>query len=512
LKEEPVAKPAQRLDLQFPARIYPEARKFKREVHLHIGPTNSGKSYTALSAFKAAKSGYYAGPLRMLAREVFDRVNSEGIACNLITGDEILESPGASHNSSTIEMMNLNVDMEVAVIDEIQMIGDPDRGSTWTQALLGVRAKVLHLCGDPNSEDIVQKLMAETGDTLTVHRYERLNKLEVENKALAGKKKTGFYNSLRPGDCVVAFSKNDVQRIRDNIVSAKGRKGCCAVIYGSLPPDIRAEQSRQFNDPDSGVDYLVASDAIGMGLNLAIKRVVFTTISKFDGNVNRELEIGEIKQIAGRAGRFRTQTGEEGESGKVTSVQKDSIPAIKRAMKVSTPKLEEALVKSSKHSMKLTSYSENIAFSTLVMDWYRNVETGRNYRMSRVAKIIDYAKLTDKIRDLTFSERVMLLDAPISNDPTQEAAFVKICRTIAASRVVNVVTLFPDIIESLSHTNTSTQVLEKVHRIISLYLWFSYRFPCNFTDRATAVDLKRLCEAQFNALLGSRRALASKRR
>lgn len=109
-----------------------------RKIHLHVGPTNSGKTYSALKRLTEAKSGIYCGPLRLLAHEIFERMNNNGIACNLVTGEEKrIISEDATLTSSTVEMVELNRDLEVAVVDEIQMIGDRNRGWAWTQALLG---------------------------------------------------------------------------------------------------------------------------------------------------------------------------------------------------------------------------------------------------------------------------------------------------------------------------------------------------------------------------------------
>jgi ATP-dependent RNA helicase SUPV3L1/SUV3 len=249
-------------DLRYPTEWYPGTRVMQREIHLHVGPTNSGKTYNALKRLEEAKSGVYAGPLRLLAHEVYAKLNTNGIPCNLITGDvRIIEGAEVEMTSYTVEMVPVNLKVEVAVVDEIQMIGDRQRGWAWTQALLGLKAKELHLCGEARAVPLIRELAAAMGDKLQIHQYERLNPLKTMSSSLHRN-----YKGLKKGDCVVAFSRVGIHVLRTEIEKQTGRRA--AVVYGSLPPEIRAQQAKLFNDPDNDYDFLVASDAIGMGLNL----------------------------------------------------------------------------------------------------------------------------------------------------------------------------------------------------------------------------------------------------
>lgn len=251
-------------DLRYPTEWYPATRAMHRTVHLHVGPTNSGKTYHALKKLEEAKSGVYAGPLRLLAHEIYTRLNAKGKRCTLVTGEE-RRSPDdtlrTDMSSCTVEMMPLNKEVEVAVIDEIQMIGNADRGWAWTQALLGVKAKEVHLCGEARSVPLIREICASIGEKLEIHEYTRLSPLQMAKESLNGNLK-----GLRKGDAVVSFSVMGIHALRRQIEAATGRK--VATIYGSLPPETRAQQARLFNDPDNDYDFLVASDAIGMGLNL----------------------------------------------------------------------------------------------------------------------------------------------------------------------------------------------------------------------------------------------------
>jgi ATP-dependent RNA helicase SUPV3L1/SUV3 len=262
-KEQDIVNHARFADLRYPYEWYPATRVLQRQIHLHVGPTNSGKTYHALKRLEHAKTGIYAGPLRLLAHEVYTRLNAKGKLCNLVTGDERILPPngGAMMTSCTVEMVPTHEEVEVAVIDEIQMIGHYERGWAWTQALLSLKAQEVHLCGEVRAVPLIKDLVAAMGDTLEIHCYERLSPLSAMSTSLGGSLKR-----LRKGDCVVAFSRRGIHALKKEIEVATNRR--VAVVYGSLPPETRAQQARLFNDPDNAYDILVASDAIGMGLNL----------------------------------------------------------------------------------------------------------------------------------------------------------------------------------------------------------------------------------------------------
>ncbi|KAG8315092.1 ATP-dependent RNA helicase supv3l1, mitochondrial [Homalodisca vitripennis] len=251
-------------DLRSPANWYPNARSLNRRIIFHAGPTNSGKTYHALERYFSAKSGVYCGPLKLLASEVFKKANDRGVPCDLITGEERKfvngEDNPARHVSCTVEMTSVNMPYEVAVIDEIQMMRDPGRGWAWTRALLGVAAEEIHVCGEEGAVDLVKYIAATTGEDVEVCKYKRLTELTLESSSL------GSLNNVRPGDCIVCFSKNDIYTVSRGI-EARGME--VAVIYGGLPPGTKLAQAQKFNDPDNPCKVLVATDAIGMGLNLS---------------------------------------------------------------------------------------------------------------------------------------------------------------------------------------------------------------------------------------------------
>ncbi len=278
---------------QKPEEEYPQARLMKRKFILHVGPTNSGKTHDALERLKACAHGAYFGPLRLLALEVYDKCNMEGLACSMITGEETIQIPGALCQSCTVEMLNDHEYFDIAVVDECQMIGDPYRGHNWTRAILGLRAEEIHLCMAPEAESIITQMIKRCGDQYRIVRHKRNTRLTVEKKSYSLK------HDLRKGDALIVFSKKSVLALAAHL---EGQGVRCSVIYGSLPPATRREQVRRFLAKET--DIVVSTDAIGMGLNLPIRRIVFVETQKFDGVVKRDLDPGEIKQIAGRAGRF----------------------------------------------------------------------------------------------------------------------------------------------------------------------------------------------------------------
>jgi Helicase conserved C-terminal domain len=291
-----------RTDLTRPPDWFGRARLDRRRIIFHGGPTNSGKTYTALERLKVAKRGMYLGPLRLLAAEVYEKLTLAGIYCNLNTGQESREIPFATHIAATVEMANSKEDYDVVVIDEIQMIEDGERGYAWTRALLGTRCREIHVCGGLEAVDVIRRLVEACGDIFELRTYQRFSDLNIAERSLAKHHdETGCYSRVQKGDCVVAFSRNDIFAIKREIESTTEHK--CCIVYGSLPPATRSAQARRFNDPDSGYDILVASDAIGMGLNLNIKRVILNSVYKYDGSGVIRLGHSAMKQISGRAGR-----------------------------------------------------------------------------------------------------------------------------------------------------------------------------------------------------------------
>lgn len=270
---------------------YKLARNIKRRVIVHLGETNTGKTYNAVERLKLAKNGVYLSPLRILALENYEKLNNENIVCNLLTGEEEIIKEGATHTSCTIEKLNIKKEYDIAIIDEIQMIDDPQRGDAWTRALLGLRCEEIHLCGALNAKEVVEKILNDCNDEFEFKEYKRSIPLVVEEKNFS-------YKEAEEGDAIVVFSKKKVLQIAEQY-SSEGIK--VSIIYGDLPPEVRRKQYDMFINKETKV--LITTDAIGMGVNLPIKRIIFLDIQKFDGEEVRNLTSQEVKQVAGRAGR-----------------------------------------------------------------------------------------------------------------------------------------------------------------------------------------------------------------
>ena len=276
-----------------PEMEFAEVRELARHFILHIGPTNSGKTFQALERLRQAKNGTYLGPLRLLALEVYEQMHDAGVPCTMRTGQECIEEENSRVTASTIEMADFDENYDIAVIDEAQLVADTDRGHSWTKAILGLRAEEIHICMSPAAEQVVCHLIQLCDDTFEVRRYERKTELVCEDRPFA------FPDDVQEGDALIAFSKKSVLDVAGRLEEAGIAS---SVIYGSLPPEIRRRQTRMFNEGMTKV--AVATDAIGMGLNLPVRRIVFMQTDKFDGVSRRPLRIPEVKQIAGRAGRF----------------------------------------------------------------------------------------------------------------------------------------------------------------------------------------------------------------
>ena len=308
-----------------PETEFPRALEMSRHFVLHIGPTNCGKTYHALERLKQAETGVYLGPLRLLALEVYEKMMDAGIPCTMLTGEERIYEENSRITSSTVEMLDLDQVYDVAVIDEAQMIADCDRGHSWTRAILGIQAGEIQICMSPSAERVVTHLISLCGDTFEIHRYERKTDLLCEDKSFS------FPDDVRDGDALIVFTKRMVLDIAGRLE----RRGIqVSVIYGSLPPEIRRRQIQIFAEGKTRV--VVSTDAIGMGLNLPVRRIVFVHTEKFDGKHTRPLLTAEIQQIAGRAGRFGLY-----DTGYVNAVGEDGLRFIRTHFYEETPEVDQ---------------------------------------------------------------------------------------------------------------------------------------------------------------------------
>ena len=271
---------------------YTQALAMERRFILHIGGTNSGKTYESVERLKKAKCGVYAGPLRLLALEIYDKLLAAEVPCSMITGEEQHIGQDSRVAACTAEMVDLDLEYDVAVIDEAQMISDPFRGHAWSRLVMGIKAKEVHICMAPEAENIIRRILKRCHAKYDIVRHERNTELVFEDKPF------DIDNDLTKGDALILFSKKMVLDVAARL-ELQGVKA--SVIYGNLPPQIRRKQFEMFLNGEN--DVVVATDAIGLGVNLPIRRIVFMEHVKFDGKGRRPLNEFEVRQIAGRAGR-----------------------------------------------------------------------------------------------------------------------------------------------------------------------------------------------------------------
>jgi len=278
-----------------------------------LGPTNTGKTHLAIERMLGHASGMIGFPLRLLARENYDRVaRIKGArAVALITGEEKIVPPNPAYFVCTVESMPLDRPVDFLAIDEIQLCGDPERGHVFTQRLLHARGRhETMFLGADTIKPLLRRLVPEA---------EFISRPRFSTLRYVGPKKV---TRLPPRSAVVAFAVADVFALAEVM---RRQRGGTAVVLGALSPRARNAQVGMFQAGD--VDYLVATDAIGMGLNMDLDHVAFARLSKFDGKTPRRLSAAEIAQIAGRAGRHMSD-GTFGTTGELGPIEPEVVEAV----------------------------------------------------------------------------------------------------------------------------------------------------------------------------------------
>lgn len=458
------------------ATSFTKARAIKRHHHFYLGPTNSGKTHHAIQALIAAKSGVYLAPLRLLAMEIRDRLMAAGVPCNLITGEERVLVAGAQHTASTIEMMNPSKQVDVAVIDEIQMLQDPDRGSAWTAALIGAPARQVFVCGANSVTAPCLRALDALNETYEITRLERMTPLILEDTSICGARysKPKLKHQLKKGDAIIAFSRKDVLTF-----SARFRQWGFSVasIYGALSPEVRRTESERFSS--GAADVLVATDAIGMGLNLPIQRIIFCNIRKFDGIAARLLNATEVRQIAGRAGRHGIYpTGfvnvlEDDERNHIAhmlatddTVQLDALP-------IALPFAQLESIANALNTWRIAECFEYFANRTKTHHPY--------FQFCAISAQYSQALLIDThAPKMALKDKFILVCAPISIQVPIETDYFLLC---VASIYNNVPRALPKAPAWLTSDNPKhLEEAENLSQNISLYAWLSYKFPQIFFE------------------------------
>ena len=284
-----------------------------KKITAVLGPTNTGKTHLAIETMLSFESGIIGFPLRLLAREVYDKIiqRTDISKVALITGEEKIIPMNAKYYLCTVESMPLNKLVDFVAIDEIQMCADDERGHVFTDRLLNFRGEKLTMfLGSHTIKNIINSL-EEKVEFIFKDRFSKLS--------YVGHKKI---SRLNPKSAIIAFSIEEVYAIAELV---RRQKGGSAIVMGSLSPKTRNSQVKLYQSGD--VDYLVATDAIGMGLNMDLDNVYFSSLKKFDGKKLRKLNLSEISQIAGRAGRYRND-GSFGITGDCKELSAEEIELI----------------------------------------------------------------------------------------------------------------------------------------------------------------------------------------
>jgi ATP-dependent RNA helicase SUPV3L1/SUV3 len=448
--------------------LFPLARSLRRRLIFHTGPTNSGKTYTAFQHLKKAGTGYYLAPLRLLALEGYESLRDDGVSASLITGEEQLLDEDATHISSTIEMLSFEVEVDCCVIDEVQMIDDRDRGWAWANAIIGAPAKTVIMTGSPNAREAIIALAEYLGEPLEIVEFERKNPLELLKSATP-------ITSIEAKTAVIAFTRSNALRLKQQL----SKTYRTSVIYGNLSPEVRREEARRFREGET--DILVATDAISMGLNLPIKTLLFSKADKFDGQNQRNLTATEVRQIAGRAGRYGLS--EKGYVGALT------LDVLKTITNLFTKNIEPItlpfnVMANFDHIMLVSNILEERSLSAIVDFFVQNMKFEGPFRAANLESMQEASAILDRY-DLDMRTKYTLATAPLStSSPLVMAAFERYVRALEQKKPIAYIP--PQRLGNYALSMEELQEAEDRIKEISLYLWLSYRMAEYFVDAEKA--------------------------
>jgi hypothetical protein len=444
---------------------FPAARKLGRSWTVWLGPTNSGKTHNAIEKLKAAPSGVYLAPLRLMALETYDRLNDAGIACALRTGEERREPRSgavATHMSATIEAgLDGNV-WDVAVVDEAQMLADPERGWAWTQALVGVAAKDVCVCAAPEAEAVLRTLAKSLGEPFKVIRVERASPLSALSQPVQ-------LRNIQAGDGLVAFSRKQVLGYRAWL---RDHGHSVACIYGDLGPEVRQQEAERFRSGEASV--LVATDAIGMGLNLPLKRVIMTETEKFDGKTRRPLTSSEWRQIGGRAGRRGFH--EAGYVG-VLSGLSSKLVAKELSSQITPLSTSRLFVQPSWGVVKRIADLYGLFSMTAVLEELANLLDGQSLWSASGLRRLAHAPLIQSLSTRKLSLRLQFdyLGCPVRQ------GLIETVRAWASRHEEGAKISLPHVYETgIPDSIEALEKLEAIGHKLTTYRWLALAFPKNY--------------------------------
>ena len=433
--------------------LYPKARAKKRCFILHVGQTNTGKTYEAVQDMMQSESGIYLAPLRLLALETQERLLDNGVECSMLTGEEEDIHYGSSHMSSTVEMLDTTVQYDVCVIDEAQMIADTQRGWAWTRAIIGCLAERIHVCMSEDALQIVKRIIERCGDSYTVVEHKRNTPLVFEDTRFE------YPVSIRKHDALITFSRRSVLQTAAEL-EEKGYRP--SVIYGALPYSVRREEMRKFNYGET--DIIIATDAIGMGINLPIERIIFLQDTKYDGKTRRSLNVQEVKQIAGRAGRKGIY-----DTGYVNSLYNER--HINKLLNTPYEKIKKACIQ-----VPETLLTLDIPLSVILEKWIQVKEDGIFFKRDCKDAYKKAVYLETYCKNMTKEEMWSLICIPVDSEDSIYSVWKNLCSVHYENR---------DIRDMLSYDITPgnrLDILEHNYKVLDLYYAFAKRTDRNKDD------------------------------
>ena len=499
-EERHAARTKESINLAEYPRSFEVASRMQRKFIALLGPTNSGKTHRAMEALAKAGSGVYLAPLRLLALENYERLQAarphgEPIKVSLVTGEERRLEEGATHVASTVEMLDTRTPVEVAVIDEIQMLADRDRGAAWTTAVVGAPANVVYLVGAPEARRAIEALAERLEVPLEVHVLKRMGPLSMEPSSVRK------LSNLRRGDAVICFSRREVLMWRD-MITEKGLS--VATVYGNLSPEVRRAQAERFREGQA--DIVVGTDALAMGLNMPIARIVMTTTVKYNGYEEEEIPAALAKQIAGRAGRYGVH-----EEGFVAGYDDDTHQVMRALMKEKIPPVAAtgfAVAPSLEQLHRIAAVTGETSLVKLLKRFVHNIDVPDGFFYPRITEEQnERAEWLDTL-PLSVAEKFMLSLVPISSRvPVLQSAWEHWALSLAKKKVVK---LQPNPNpQHLFYMNL--QEVEDTCRVYSAYAWLGYREPEYFPSIELAQELAREASERVDAMLQQQNSAARRR-
>jgi ATP-dependent RNA helicase SUPV3L1/SUV3 len=473
------------------------ARRMPRKFIALLGPTNSGKTHRAMEALMKAPSGVYLAPLRLLALENFERMQAarphgKELKVSLVTGEERRLAEGATHVASTVEMLDSRRRVDVAVIDEIQMLSDRDRGAAWTAAVCGAPASVVYLVGAPEARRAVEALAERLEVPLEVHVLKRMAPLAMEPTAVRK------LRNLRRGDAVICFSRREVLMWRD-MITEMGLS--VATVYGNLSPEVRRAQAERFRDGTA--DIVVGTDALAMGLNMPIARIVMTTAIKYNGYEEEEISAALARQIAGRAGRYGVH--EEGFVAGYDDETHEVMRALLKEKLAPLPTSGFAVAPSIENLHRIAAVTNETSLVKLLKRFVHNIDVPDGFFYPRITEEQNERAIWLDTLTLTVAEKFMLSLVPISTKvPSLQGAWEHWAMSLAKKRICK---LEP---EGGSLRWLNLQEVEDACRRYSAYAWLAYRQPDYFPSVEVAQELSRAASERVDAILQAQNAAARK--